>query len=175
MIIYNKYTGQRDHTWYNSSNVVYSECIDSDNEYKTLKIIFKGGRTYLYKNVDVEDYIRFKNSESNGKAFNDLIKKYDCVRMPDTDMATLDTLKSDFMEEDGKVSEAMGNLNYELRANGETGEFVLMLNGREIFSGIEGQVSIIRLLKSMNIAYVMTELKNSAENGSESKESDGLD
>lgn len=175
MITYNKYTNLRDHVWYDSSNVVYSECIDTDNEFKTLKIVFKEGRTYLYKSVDVEDYIRFKNAESNGKAFNQFIKKYECVRMPDTEKKTLDELMESFINEDSQTSEAFSNLHYALAINEETGEFVLSLNGKDIFSGIEGQVSIMRLLKSLNIAYSLTELKKEETNGDNGEETDGLE
>lgn len=175
MITYSKYTNLRDHVWYDSSNVVYSECIDTDNEFKTLKIVFKQGRTYLYKKVDVEDYIRFKNAESNGKAFNQFIKKYECVRMPDTDKKSLDILMETFINEDSVTTEAFSNLHYSLAVDDVTGEFVLSLNGKDIFSGIEGQVSIMRLLKSLNIAYSMTELKKDGTDGDNSKEIDGLE
>lgn len=176
MIVYNKYTNLRDHTWYDSSNIVYSECIDSDTEKKTLKIVFKQGRTYLYRDVDVEDYILFKNAESNGKAFNQYIKKYECVRMPDTSQSDLDNMRTEFMEEDGQTTEAFSNLQYELEVDNATGEFTLKLNRKDIFSGIEGQVSIVRLLKSMNIAYAMTERQNVdgeiAEDGGDGKTAD---
>jgi hypothetical protein len=81
MIVYNKYTNSRDYTWYDSSNIVFSECIDTTEEEKTLKIVFKQGRTYIYRKVDVNDYLLFRNAESNGKAFNQYIKKYECVRL----------------------------------------------------------------------------------------------
>ena len=177
MIVYNKYTNLRDHVWYSSSNVIYSECIDSDTELKTLKIVFKEGRTYMYRDVNVEDYIRFKNAESNGKAFNQFIKKYECVRMPDTEASTLDEMMKSFQEEDTQTSEAFSNLQYTLVVNDKTGEFTLQLNGKDIFSGIEGQVSIVRLLKSMNIAYAMVDANqaNVSEDGSESEKADGVE
>ena len=177
MIVYNKYTNLRDHVWYSSSNIVYSECIDSDTEFKTLKIVFKEGRTYMYRDVDVEDYIRFKNAESNGKAFNQFIKKYECVRMPDTDAATLDGMMKSFQEEDQQTTEAFSNLQYTLSVDNKTGEFTLKLNGKDIFSGIEGQVSIVRLLRSMNIAYAMVEAEEekSKEDGSEGETTDVME
>ena len=176
MIVYNKYTNLRDHVWYSSSNVVYSECIDSDTEFKTLKVVFKGGRTYMYRDVDVEDYIRFKNAESNGSAFNQFIKKYECVRMPDTDPASLDGMLRSFQEEDTQTTEAFSNLQYSLVVNDKTGEFTLRLNGNDIFSGIEGQVSIIRLLKSMNIAYAMINSEDERkDDGCDGEKTDGLE
>ena len=69
MITFNRYVNQEDHTWYDSSNVVYSKCYDTkSSKFKTLKIVFKGGRTYLYKDVDADDYLRFKTAQSNGDA-----------------------------------------------------------------------------------------------------------
>ena len=32
-----------DKSWYQSSNVLYSECIDVEDELKTLKVVFKNG------------------------------------------------------------------------------------------------------------------------------------
>ena len=77
MIVYNKYTNLRDHVWYSSSNVIYSECIDSDTELKTLKIVFKEGRTYMYRDVNVEDYIgsmikTWEHQLENGEADDQL-------------------------------------------------------------------------------------------------------
>ena len=67
MIVFNRYVNQEDHTWYDSSNVVYSKCYDTQStKFKTLKIVFKGGRTYLYKDVDADLYLQFKNAQSNG-------------------------------------------------------------------------------------------------------------
>ena len=54
MIVYNKYLDNQDYTWYNSSNVLFSKCYDDPNSNtKTLKIVFKNGRTYIYKDVDI--------------------------------------------------------------------------------------------------------------------------
>ena len=47
-----------------------------------------------------------------------------------------------------------------MEMNGDTGEFRLSLNGKPIFEGIENQVSIVRLLKSMNINYSYSELED---------------
>lgn len=164
MIIYNKYTNLRDHTWYDSSNVVYSECIDTDKPEKTLKIVYKQGRTYLYRDVNVDDYILFKNAESNGKAFNQYIKKYECVRLPDTPLEELDKKMKEFQQDDSEAAEVFGNLQYTLSINETNGEFTLSLNGKDIFSGIENQVSIIRLLKCMNIAYMLVDKTNDSGN-----------
>ena len=104
-IIYNKYINNRDHNWYDSSNVLYSVCYDTNADKKTLKIVFKQGRTYLYKDVNVNDYLMFKNSESHGKSVNEyIIKKYKGVRLSDTSEDTLNTLKEEFINENKVVS-----------------------------------------------------------------------
>ena len=72
---FNIYCNGVDKTWYNSSNVIYSECIDHDNKPKTLKVVFSNGTQYEYKNVDVRDYLLLRESDSQGKALNRLIKE----------------------------------------------------------------------------------------------------
>ena len=65
-----------DHSWYQSSNVLYSACMDKDtSDKKDLIIIFKGGATYMYKNVDINDYIMFKGADSQGKYLPNIIRK----------------------------------------------------------------------------------------------------
>lgn len=149
MKIYNKYINNEDHTWYDSSNIIYSVCYDTTSP--SLKIVFKGGSTYLYKNVDPLDYVLFRDAESNGKVFNTNIKKYDTVKLENTDLAKLEELKQEFINTD-----ALTEYNVELEINDETGEFFIKLNGITVFQGIEGEVSIIKLFKSMKIDYTMT-------------------
>ena len=157
MIIYNRYLNQEDHTWYDSSNIAYSKCYDTqDSPTKTLKIVFKGGRTYVYKNVDANDYVRFKTAESNGRAFNELIKKYDAVRIMDTDMDALSQLQESFKEEIKESDEQkLGDLVYNIKVNEETGEFVIVLGDRVLFRGIEGHFSILNLFTSLNIKHTL--------------------
>lgn len=85
-----RYINKTDKVWYNSSNVFYSECYDKDNDFKLLKVVFNNGGTYLYKDVDVNDYLMFKyggTDGSNGKALNKFIKnKYECERIEDSDL-----------------------------------------------------------------------------------------
>ena len=64
-----------DKSWYQSSNVLYSECIDVEDELKTLKVVFKNGTQYQYEDVDVNDYLLFRDAESQGQALNKIIKK----------------------------------------------------------------------------------------------------
>lgn len=157
-INFNKYIDGKDHTWYDSSNVIYSVCYDNSSEEKTVKIIFKNGRTYLYKNIDVNDYISFKMSESQGKAVNQyIIKKYKGVRLADTTTEELDELKNQLMDTNKMLEETKTNLSYHLSVNDKTGDFALYLNDIPIYRGIEGKVSIINLFASMNISYSITD------------------
>lgn len=169
MIVFNKYVNSRDYTWYDSSNVVYSECIDTNEAFKTLKMVFKGGRQYIYHNVDPSDYLMFRNAESNGKAFSTYIKKYECQRLPDITMEELDEKRKEF-EEDNKVTEeAFTNLAYLLEMNAETKEIRLSLNGKVIFEGVEDKVNIMRLLKCMSINYQFKEMEETKDGQDESE------
>lgn len=72
--IFNYYSNNIDYTWYESSNIKYSECIDNENELKKLKVTFNNGSTYQYDNVHVNDYLLFRENASQGKALNTYIK-----------------------------------------------------------------------------------------------------
>ena len=83
-----------DRAWYSSSNIVYSECIDNENDFKTLKVVFKNGACYEYYKVSVQDYLMFMHGGldgSNGKALNSFIKskKYEYKRIDDKDLNQL--------------------------------------------------------------------------------------
>lgn len=83
-----------DRAWYSSSNIVYSECIDHENDFKTLKVVFKNGACYEYYKVSVQDYLMFMHGGldgSNGKALNSFIKKnkYEYKRIEDKDLNLL--------------------------------------------------------------------------------------
>lgn len=90
--IFNVYSNDVDRTWYQSSNIKYSECIDHDNELKTLKVAFNNGTQYRYDKVDVRDYLLFRDAESQGKALNQYIKPkgYAYEKLENADLATLD-------------------------------------------------------------------------------------
>jgi hypothetical protein len=85
---FNIYCNNVDKTWYDSSNVIYTECIDNENKPKTLKVVFSNGTQYQYNDVDVRDYLIFKNDQSQGKALNRLIKekKYEYIKLEDADL-----------------------------------------------------------------------------------------
>ena len=87
--IYNLYENEVDKTWYDSSNVLYSECDDVTDGFKVLRITFKNGRTYKYSNVNVNDYLLFRESISQGKALNKYIKQYANERVGDIDVDAL--------------------------------------------------------------------------------------
>lgn len=90
--IFNVYSNDVDRTWYQSSNIKFSECIDHDNELKTLKVVFNNGTQYRYDKVDVRDYLLFRDAESQGKALNQYIKPkgYAYEKLENADLATLD-------------------------------------------------------------------------------------
>ena len=111
--IFNFYANDVDKTWYQSSNIKFSECIDHDNDLKTLKVVFNNGTQYQYNKVDVRDYLFFKNSESQGKALNEFIKGkgYEYEKLEDADTKTLEDELNFRMEggifvfyEDGKLT-----------------------------------------------------------------------
>ena len=90
--IFNVYSNDVDRTWYQSSNIKFSECIDHDNELKTLNVVFNNGTQYRYDKVDVRDYLLFRDAESQGKALNQYIKPkgYAYEKLENADLATLD-------------------------------------------------------------------------------------
>ena len=172
MIVFNRYVNQEDHTWYDSSNVVYSKCYDTQStKFKTLKIVFKGGRTYLYKNVDADHYLQFKNAQSNGEAFNKYIKPYKAVRITDTDMEKLNELQESFKEEKKEIDEQkLGDLVYRIQVDEKTGEFIILMGDKILFRGIEGQFSILNLFTSLNFKYILQQVDELPNNSDENLE-----
>lgn len=83
MKIVSEYVPQirRDFCWYDSSNVLYSECVDNENDFKTLYVLFKNGIVYRYDDVNVNDYVMLKNDSSQGSRLNTSFKKYKCERV----------------------------------------------------------------------------------------------
>ena len=147
-----KYENSQEFCWYDSSNIIFSKCYNNPGDYKVVKIIFKNGRTYLYKNVDVKDYIMFRDAESNGTAFTQHIKKYAATRIQDTDLSKLEELKNSFINESQELQETkMSELGYVIEYCEASGEFVLKLGGKTIYSAVEGNVSIVNLFRSMGI------------------------
>ena len=87
--IYNLYENDMDRAWYDSSNVIYSECDDVTDGLKVLRVTFKNGSTYQYKDVNVNDYLLFRENESQGKALNKFIKQYAFEKLDDKDVDEL--------------------------------------------------------------------------------------
>ena len=153
-VVYTKYINSTDHTWYDSSNVLYSEAKSVSQKVVNLKLVFAKGRCYLYKNVDIDDYLLVKNAESTGSVANkNVVKKYECLRLPDIELDKLEEMKTKFIEQEQLVTEATSKLMYHMVYNPLTNEFVFSMNDVVIYEGIENQVSISSLLKSMNINY----------------------
>lgn len=90
---YNKETGL-DRAWYDSSNIKYTECDDNPDDFKTLRVVFKKGTCYEYRDVNVYDYLMFMHGEltgSNGKAFHKCIRqKYEGKRLEDRDLEQIE-------------------------------------------------------------------------------------
>lgn len=83
-----------DRAWYSSSNIIYSECDDHENDYKTLRVTFKNGACYEYYKVSVQDYLMFMHGGldgSNGKALNKFVKanQYEYKRIDDSDLTLI--------------------------------------------------------------------------------------
>lgn len=99
--LYNYYDNNIDYAWYDSSTVLYSECIDNDNALKTLHVFFKNGRHYCYKNINVNDYLMFRESVSTGKGLNKFIKEkgYEFEKL---DNADVDKIKDEYEFRTGK-------------------------------------------------------------------------
>lgn len=100
-----------DKCWYDSSNIVYSEVLDKKDAYKDLKVTFKDGRTYLYKDLIVQDYLFFKNHDSQGKALNQYITckkdgkpKYAFEKLNNLDLSLLENEKKLLIEERDRAS-----------------------------------------------------------------------
>lgn len=77
MVKFNYYNQEKelDRAWFDSSNVLYGECDDSSStQEKSVTLVFKGGLQYLYEGVNIGDWIDFKNSQSQGKALNEIFK-----------------------------------------------------------------------------------------------------
>ena len=89
--IFSYYNDGLDRAWYESSNVKYSECIDKAGELKQVKVVFNNGSQYLYKDVDVNDYLLFREAESQGKALNHFLKQkqYEYEKLEPKDVGLL--------------------------------------------------------------------------------------
>ena len=81
-----------------SSNILRSEYDKSKN---TLKLTFKSGTRYVYKNILNRDYVRFEVSESQGSVFNKTMNKYDYNKLMSLTEEDLSILKEDIINHKG--------------------------------------------------------------------------
>lgn len=81
-----------DRAWFDSSNVFYGECDESDSQYKTVRIVFKNGSVYEYYKVKVSDWVYFKTAPSQGKALNEYFKQnnYEYKKLENRDIEALE-------------------------------------------------------------------------------------
>lgn len=145
-----------DRTWYDSSNIIYSECYDKVDDFKEVKIVFYNGRCYLYKGVNVNDYILFREAKSQGKAISRYISKkdsnnnpiYECIRLEDVDV--------------DKVKSEMNNYNSipTFNINNESGNFKITINNNVIYENRENILNIdnvreclFEVLKMLHVHY----------------------
>ena len=98
--LFNYYHDNIDRTWYDSSNIIYTECLDKANELKTLRVVFSNGTQYEYNGVNVNDYLLLREDASQGKAFNRLFRKgnYEYVKLENAD---IDNLHEELMQRKG--------------------------------------------------------------------------
>lgn len=78
MVKYNFYNNdtELDRAWFDSSTVVYAECDDSsDSALKTVRVVFGNNTEYQYEDVDINDWLRFKRHDSQGKAISEILRK----------------------------------------------------------------------------------------------------
>lgn len=90
--IFSVYSNNVDKVWYQSSNIKYSECIDKEGEPKTLKVVFNNGTQYQYTGVDVNQYLLFREDNSQGKALNKFIKgnNYEYSKLEDANLERIE-------------------------------------------------------------------------------------
>lgn len=96
------YINNVDKVWYDSSNILYSECDDIVDSLKTLRVFFKNGRVYQYYEVNVNDYLLFRESDSQGKALTKFIKQYKAERLDDFNVDEIKDQLEELFDEDKK-------------------------------------------------------------------------
>lgn len=98
--IFKIYENRIEKVWYESSNIIYSECDDVEDDLKTLRIVFKDGRQYQYDSVKVNDYLLFRENISQGKALNQFIKpNYLASRLDNVDVNLIRESVNSYQEE----------------------------------------------------------------------------
>lgn len=98
MKIMNEYVEalKRDFTWYESSNILYSECVDNEDDLKTLYIVYKkGGDVYKYYGVSVIDYLFIRDAVSQGKECYARLKPYRYENVGKADVQGIERAKDE--------------------------------------------------------------------------------
>lgn len=153
-IILSNYENKIDKCWYDSSNIIYSQCVDNENDFKDLQIVFKEGRTYLYEKVNVNDYILFKTDISQGKALNKyIVKKYKGVRLSDTDLSVLNEEKEKLLEKRTNNQEENNDNTplYHIIYDNNNKKVDLLLNNKVIYTSNLNSINLIEVLKVLGI------------------------
>lgn len=119
--IFGFYKDDVDYTWYQSSNIKFSKCIDHDNALKTLYVVFNNGSQYEYSGVDVNQYLLFREDASQGKALNKYIKgnQYEYKKVEDANIEELEK-ELNFRLEGGYYIHLNENSTIIEASNGET-------------------------------------------------------
>lgn len=102
MLLFSYYIEDKvDKAWFDSSNIYYAECDESNTQFKTVRVTFKNGIIYQYEQVSVFDWTMFKNAESQGKKLNELFKKAG-YKYEKIGTANIDELKEEYAFRSGK-------------------------------------------------------------------------
>ena len=102
MLLFSYYIEDKvDKAWFDSSNIYYAECDESNTQFKTVRVTFKNGIIYQYEQVSVFDWTMFKNAESQGKKLNELFKKAG-YKYEKIGTANMDELKEEYAFRSGK-------------------------------------------------------------------------
>ena len=143
--IFSYYKDDLDKAWYNSSNIVYSECDDKENELKTVRIVFKNGATYEYLDVNVNDYLMFRESISQGESFNKYMKKYKFNKLENSNLDEIRNELEKYMNADFIVSYFDGKLTIKKQTEKEPRIEIEL--GKEEFNKLEMILNTFNELK----------------------------
>lgn len=156
MLLFSYYIEDKmDKAWFDSSNIYYAECDESDTQFKTVRVIFKNGAIYQYEQVKVFDWTMFKNAESQGKKLNELFKKAG-YKYEKIGTANIEELQDEYVFRSGK--------GYTLYIN--NGKLTLMDYQDVIKYTMElPEESVINDIKSMlesigNVVRIKNEIKD---------------
>ena len=156
MLLFSYYIEDKmDKAWFDSSNIYYAECDESDTQFKTVRVIFKNGAIYQYEQVKVFDWTMFKNAESQGKKLNELFKKAG-YKYEKIGTANIEELQDEYVFRSGK--------GYTLYIN--DGKLMLMDYQDVIKYTMElPEESVINDIKSMlesigNVVRIKNEIKD---------------